>query len=154
VPGGNYFSCARTGLPAQVWCWGENRFNSLGANLPPPAGNPTEVALSAQEMTIGFGHVEGGDDHACAKLNDSVLVCWGGNETGQLGSAPVLDGGLPPTVVYSNVASFSAGYQHTCALTNDNQLLCFGANPMGELGDGTTTPHATPTLVAPACPVP
>jgi alpha-tubulin suppressor-like RCC1 family protein len=148
---GNYFSCARIGQ-SQAWCWGENRFNSLGANLSSPSADPSEVALTSEQMTIGFNHVEGGDDHACARLSNSLLYCWGGNETGQLGIPAVLDGGLPPTLSYSNVASFSAGYQHTCALTNDNQIFCFGANPMGELGDGTTTPHSTPTLVAPACP--
>ncbi len=151
---GNYFSCAHTGLPAEVWCWGENRFGSLGSIINQTSANPSQVALSPAQETIGLNHVEGGDDHACIRISNSDLYCWGGNESGQLANVVVpTDGGtILPTLVYSDVAIFSAGFQHTCALTNKNDLLCWGANPCGELGDGTTTPHSAPTLVQQACP--
>jgi alpha-tubulin suppressor-like RCC1 family protein len=37
---------------------------------------------------------------------------------------------------------------HGCAVRDDGSLLCWGDNFAGQLGDGTTTPRASPVLVA------
>jgi alpha-tubulin suppressor-like RCC1 family protein len=40
-----------------------------------------------------------GDGHACARLADGSVACWGANESGQLGDGTTLDRHLPTFVI-------------------------------------------------------
>lgn len=105
--------------------------------------------LHAQVPLTDVIDVAAGALHACGLKTDGTVVCWGGNEYGQLGNDTTTDS-LVATPVHGldNVISVEAGGAHTCALRSDGSLFCWGDNARGQLGDGTTTTRLTPTLVS------
>ena len=101
-------------------------------------------------------HVECGNYHTCAVLNDDTIKCWGRNDQGQLGigstddisdgldsngdsemgdalAAVDLGTGLTAKSVYC------APYAYTCALLSDDTIKCWGKGNYGQLGQGNTT---------------
>jgi alpha-tubulin suppressor-like RCC1 family protein len=106
---------------------------------------------------IGLGSGSGvvkialGSNHACALRADGAVLCWGGNQYGQVGS-DTSGGVLPPTVVSgfgpgAGVIAIAAGNEHTCAVKSDQAVYCWGRNTNGALGDGTASNRDVPTLV-------
>jgi len=100
-------------------------------------------------------HVECGNYHTCAVLNDDTIKCWGRNDQGQLGigstddisdgldsngdsemgdalAAVDLGTGLTAKSVYC------APYAYTCALLCDDTIKCWGKGNYGQLGQGNT----------------
>jgi len=76
---------------------------------------------SVVEITAGY-------HHACARLQDETVVCWGLNESGQLGDGTDHDTRVPTkTVNLSNVVQIAAGGWHTCALRRDGGVYCWGS---------------------------
>jgi hypothetical protein len=69
------------------------------------------------------------------------VLCWGGNDQGQLGdgSNSKRDTATPVGYLRANTASLAAGDNHTCATGTDGTAYCWGANDLGQLGDGTST---------------
>jgi alpha-tubulin suppressor-like RCC1 family protein len=67
------------------------------------------------------------------------VMCWGNNDSGQIGDGtsdpykvvPVSVAGLP-----SAVASIALGALHSCALLENTTVWCWGHNAYGELGIG------------------
>jgi alpha-tubulin suppressor-like RCC1 family protein len=90
-----------------------------------------------------------GEKHSCVVLEDDTVLCWGGNEAGQLGRGTI--GGIQarPGVVtgLANVVEVVAGSDHSCARLRTGTVSCWGGNAAGQLGDGTITNRATPTNV-------
>jgi alpha-tubulin suppressor-like RCC1 family protein len=85
-----------------------------------------------------------GSIHACARLTDGTLRCWGNNSAGQLGGTPV-SAGRPVVVSLSNVTKVAAGADHTCAVAGGaREVFCWGGNANGQLGIGSTTASASP----------
>jgi alpha-tubulin suppressor-like RCC1 family protein len=80
-----------------------------------------------------------GDRHACARLADGDVYCWGENDQLQLGRV----GSDPsPTPLRVDVGGprahgLAAGSNHTCAALEDGRIACWGANGAGQLGPGT-----------------
>lgn len=94
--------------------------------------------------------VSAGFAHACAVTTEGGLVCWGANESGQLGIGTKVGSPVPVTVYASGsgVAKVAAGYSHTCAVFQNGQVACWGDNTTGELGvDTSGQPVLTPTLI-------
>ena len=88
--------------------------------------------------------VAAGGDHACAVADDGTLVCWGANESGQLGpNAAGASSPAPVRVLDSGVTAVAAGTAHTCAV-HVGTLECWGNNGSGQLGNGTTQGGPTP----------
>lgn len=128
----------------QVACWGRNFAGSLGHpgagfdNLCTDGsycnGNPTLVGsppITATDLVVGYYTV-------CAKLMDGTLVCWGNNETGQLGRNLPSDGTERPTPApvlgLSSVTSLSGQALATCAVAG-GAAYCWGQNNWGEIGN-------------------
>lgn len=93
-----------------------------------------------------------GDGHACALRVDGAVVCWGRNETGQLGSGFASPVEAPAAVrgLDAGVLQVVAGARHTCALLSTGAVSCWGWNAYGQLGSGPSTSTSTaavPTLV-------
>ena len=61
-----------------------------------------------------------GETSTCA-LDDSGVVCWGGNSFGETGVPPL-----------SNPKQISSGYVHTCAIDNSG-MVCWGDNSFGKI---------------------
>jgi alpha-tubulin suppressor-like RCC1 family protein len=146
VASADQHSCS-IGDNSSVWCWGSNQLGQLGrgeapATLQPPA--PVIGLLSAARIVLG-------DQHGCALLNDSSLLCWGTNVSGTVGNGSADNATAPVQVLDGVVAVGSSGdAKHTCAAKLDGTLWCWGNNDSGQLGapPETLIKSATPRQVA------
>ncbi|MCH7945114.1 MAG: hypothetical protein IIC73_03750, partial [Armatimonadetes bacterium] len=158
IAAGGSHTCALT-HSGEVWCWGANDQNQLGAQ---------EVAMSSVPLLVeGLGAVRqlsAGKDHTCAITDDLGVRCWGRNGFGQLGNG-AFDGSATPVDVcepgtstpdeageapcepLSDVLALSAGGGHTCVVVVSGEVLCWGINQDGELGDGTLKARNVPVFV-------
>lgn len=92
--------------------------------------------------------VSAGDYHACARVPDGTVSCWGLNSSGQLGNSSSVNALNPVSVEGITTATqVSAGGRHTCALLSDGTVRCWGDNSFGQLGNSTTTGSGTPVTV-------
>ena len=66
--------------------------------------------------------IEAGDHHTCALKTDQTVVCWGGNQYGQLN----VPGGL------GSVVQVNAGGEQSCAVKADGTMVCWGGYVHGE----------------------
>ena len=119
---------------------------SLGGGLFSPTRELVE--LTGQAISIAAGY-----DHACARLADGNVKCWGGfNENGELGDGTFTNPATPFTPVgvvnLANVAGIAAGGHHTCATLFSSTTWCWGDNDHGQLGNGTTSNSSIPQVVS------
>jgi alpha-tubulin suppressor-like RCC1 family protein len=125
------------------------------------AGYNTSIASASTPMVTqqtspvvslpAFSSVAAGDLHTCAVATDKTVMCWGQNDSYQLGtgstkslSTPTLVSGL------QNVASLALGGQHSCALDASGAVSCWGSNKYGQTGSRglrDRTPVGTPRTV-------
>jgi alpha-tubulin suppressor-like RCC1 family protein len=85
--------------------------------------------------------------HSCAVMS-GVVMCWGANSEGQLGSNS-RDRSRPPSIVGGgllNVTSIAAGGRHSCAVSA-GALKCWGQNQGGQLGLGNLVDQLAPQVV-------
>ena len=75
-----------------VSCWGSNQAGEVGDGTTNPRPRPKRVAgiSDAVAVNVSFGSFSGSSywsitPHACALRADGSALCWGGNESGQLG---------------------------------------------------------------------
>jgi alpha-tubulin suppressor-like RCC1 family protein len=98
----------------------------------PPFIPPRSVDTGCRKTV----EVAGGRFHACVRLDDGDVRCWGRNDTGQLGIAGdtmQLEPATPVNLGTGRTAvALAAGHQHTCAGLDNGHLRCFG----GEILDG------------------
>lgn len=116
---------------------------------------PTESkGLQRGQSTTAFAV---GASHACLRVIDGTLRCFGSDEAGQLGlgSEEGGDAGtvVPPTAPkvvpgLRGVEEIAAGGAHTCVRLDDGSVRCWGANDFGQLGDSTTTTRRSPIILA------
>ncbi len=152
---GYTYTCARK-KDGTAFCWGYNGDGQLGDGLfeteaqrpwPAPVLGSTGVPLT------GVAQIAAGMKHTCAVKVDGTVVCWGQNDSGQLGDgtmaepatlvrrfpAPVLVSAGGPAL--SGVAEVSLGQRQTCARTVAGAVLCWGAD------DATSPVRTSPTPV-------
>jgi alpha-tubulin suppressor-like RCC1 family protein len=129
-----------------VTCWGRNDDGQLGDGTLTPRSTGVRVLGLDDAIAIAAGA-----RHACAvRSGEGTVVCWGADDTGQLG-----DGGgsdqLAPVAVpgVSGATAVIAGAGFSCALLADRTAVCWGDDSDGELGDGAPSPTPrAPTPVA------
>lgn len=92
-----------------------------------------------------------GDRHMCGVTRDSLAMCWGANDVGQLGTTAVSSS--QQTVAPYEVSggrrwlAIGVGVEHSCGMAADSTILCWGANGRGQLG-GSGGASVTPAVVA------
>ena len=141
---GQGFTCARLAA-GSIKCWGENSSGQLGNN--------TQVNQPLPVNVNGLGDfvddIAVGTAHACAKLRNSKVQCWGDNAHSQLGTTTVVSNSLPIDVIGlpNNVSGVSTGKYHTCAWTLAGKVFCWGMNSTGQLGDESFIDRSVPVEV-------
>lgn len=81
--------------------------------------------------------VAAGGRHACALTSDGGVMCWGHNNSGQLGDGSNDDHLTPVEVtgLAGDIVAVAAGYHHNCALDTAGRTMCWGRNLDGQLGN-------------------
>lgn len=138
IAAGSYSTCVLRG-GGQVGCWGAGDHGQLG-NGQTNGDNAGALSVSGLDSAtqIAFGAI-----HGCAVRSDRRLVCWGGNERGQLGTGqasigtdqttPVLVPGIDDATA---VTTMNSG---TCVLHAGGTVSCWGDNDGGEVGQPIDT---------------
>jgi alpha-tubulin suppressor-like RCC1 family protein len=103
------------------------------------------ITFQAEEISIGAVHFCA---IGAAGEPGANLVCWGYNDSGQLGG-----GTVGPDYTYAVVSNgqldpgtwvdVATGGQHSCAIDSHGRLWCWGSNVLGQIGDGNGGPLAT-----------
>lgn len=110
---------------------------------------PTHGLPVARGTSVGLST---GGSHTCAVNVSGQLLCWGSNESGQLGSghSGLYKWNSTPTRVSTNLTftMVTAGESHTCATTSSGATYCWGAGYFGELGHGSLGEQAERTTPA------
>ncbi len=134
-------------------CWG---WNGNGQGDKNDRGDqPGEMGDALKVIDFGPGRtvLQIGIDnsHACARLDDNTVKCWGQQAEGNLGNgkpgfdavgdAPGEMGDKLPTVdlgVGRTAKRVSVGARHSCAILDNDKVKCWGSNMQGQLGLGDT----------------
>lgn len=127
-----------------VYSWGHNANGQLGdGSMDMFRATPARIP-----GLTNVAQVAGGGDHACARLGDGSVKCWGENEHGQLGDGTTMDRRSPVLVNgLTNVTGIAGLTDSTVAARADGSARSWGDNAFGQLGDGTTTDRLTPVAV-------
>jgi alpha-tubulin suppressor-like RCC1 family protein len=115
----------------------------------------SEVTLEADSVSwpgaearilsrYAFVSLSAGGDHACGLLRSGEVLCFGSNDSGQLGLPSDVTHSPSPTPVTTLpfLRSVEAGAKYTCGVSLDDETLCWGAVP------GRTQPSAAPVSLA------
>lgn len=126
VSSGSNWTCARR-RAGQIACWGDNAGGQLGngARGEPKRYEPVAMAGLAQVEELALGAA-----HGCARQKSGTVLCWGANDTGQLGSprsGAAVKGLLDATAI-------AMGARHGCAVRGKGDVACWGTNEFGALG--------------------
>ncbi len=146
VAAGANFTCARRDN-GTLWCWGNNAEGQLGTGT---AGGGSQTPVQVPSLGTAVTAVAVGYYHACARLMDNSLRCWGANDFGQT-SMPIGGNQPTPTAVAPlglSVVQVTAGVAHICALRSDRSVWCWGWNEGAQLGDGMMVTRHEPRVVA------
>ena len=153
--GGSY-NCAFL-VSGAAKCWGANALYQLGnANTNNLGDDSGEMGDALPALSFGANtavvDIVTGYEFACARLtvnSSPELRCWGSNDQGQLGFAPVAPSvplaSSTSILVSKPVLAVGAGRWHACAIHADGTVSCWGVNYYGELGLGlSVSNHPTP----------
>jgi alpha-tubulin suppressor-like RCC1 family protein len=150
------FACGIT-MAGDVYCAGENDAGQLGdgsmvGNGPVPVGGGqvfASVRAGGRRTSLFVG--EGLPNEitwlgsACGVTTDGSTLCWGANDSGQLGNGTRFDSNAPmPVSGGLTFSSVSVGYSHSCAVTAQGDSYCWGREGFGALGGGGGTTFNTP----------
>jgi alpha-tubulin suppressor-like RCC1 family protein/tRNA A-37 threonylcarbamoyl transferase component Bud32 len=115
------------------------------------AGSGTTTTRSGTDprpLAIRGGLATGGV-HTCQLTPEGTALCWGGNDSGQLGDGSASRRPAPVRVAAPEpLATMAAGVSHTCGIGVSGSAFCWGANAAGQLGDGSQSARSRPVRVA------
>lgn len=143
--------CARL-ADGGVSCWGSDGGGLLGRGSPAAITDkkklkPAKALLPVRGLK-GVVEVAAGAEHACARLADGAVMCWGRNHHGQLGDGTTKAKTTPVKVKdLTGAESLSLGAAHSCARFADGTVKCWGSSANGELGDPAKADHPEPFQV-------
>lgn len=102
------------------------------------------LAINSNAQSIAGGYY-----HTLTVCEDSTVMAFGGNFTGQLGNGTSSPSSIPVSVSGASfIVAVSAGDNFSMALKSDGTVLTWGNNNSGQLGDGTFIESNVPVLVS------
>lgn len=149
---GNHVCVLVGDADSTIRCWGYNYAGQLGNGTKSDAASPIEVVApklgGGYRRLMGATNVAVGGSHSCAIVSDahSYAVCWGKNNSGQLGTGTHTDSTAATPVMITparghpyplvDIDQIVAGGWHSCGVL-DTTLLgeCWGDNTNGQLGN-------------------
>jgi len=156
ISAGANFTCAAT-TNGEAMCWGEGSSGQLGGGVAASSPTPTAVTDSTGNAPLGgVVAISAGFENSCALANGGTVLCWGANNSGQLGNGNTGSASSVPVAVVNStgqspltgVLAISSGLDDTCAVTGGGAALCWGANGNGQLGNGNTADSSVPVNVS------
>jgi alpha-tubulin suppressor-like RCC1 family protein len=133
ITSGSYFTCAVTTVTASL-CWGGGGNGELGAGstntgltTPIASLDPAGTAPLTNMLTIAASC-----DSTCGVANDGTALCWGDNNSGELGDGSVTAGNsyLPVQVVSTsgsgtlgNIVELGTGENFTCSVNTTGGVV-------------------------------
>ncbi len=130
-------------VDGSAWCWGHNGWGQLGDGSKTHRSTAAQVLRAPGVPLTGVVQIAPGEGHTCALLEDTTVVCWGSNASGQLGIGEAVGSQLEyadhPVVNLTDVVEISSGGEHTCARRGDQTVVCWGRGEEGQLGDSSRT---------------
>ena len=136
-------SCGRL-ANGSVLCWGTNEYGQLGNGVTGPDSNVPVAVRGGYNFTA----ISLNGYHACGRLNNGSVRCWGLNNHGQLGNGGTTDSNVPVAVLggYNFTLIYSGG-AHSCGLLRNGTAMCWGDDQAAELGDGQWSDSSVPVTV-------
>lgn len=130
----------------RVRCWGLNGQGQLGYGNLDQIGDDETPADAGDVMLPGpAAQLTTGDTHNCVLTDAGDVICWGGNNSGQLGygnTNPIGDDEFPSTLDPVSVGAVNlqvaAGGSQSCSLGMAGTARCWGDAFSGQLGYGNT----------------
>ena len=156
ISAGSNFTCAVT-TTGNSSCWGEGVSGQLGNGNATGSVIPTVILDSTGKAPLGgVVAISAGFENACALTSGGTVLCWGANNSGQLGNGTTSSqSNVAVEVVDSSgqsalqdVVAISVGLDYNCATTASGSALCWGANGNGQLGNGSTANSGAPVAVS------
>jgi alpha-tubulin suppressor-like RCC1 family protein len=135
-----------------AWCWGENANGQLGDGTLVDAATPVQVMAQDGVALTNIAEIVMGEQHACARMMDGTLQCWGLNSSGQLGDGTTTTRAYPVEVLTAGGSPFVAAdltisVATMCAWDPIGGLFCWGGNADGEVGDGSLMDRSLPVAI-------
>ncbi len=132
-----------------VKCWGNGKRGQLGYGEGRSIGFRLDsTGLVKLPLNRKVDDICVGGMHTCVLLDNTDVVCWGGNkynDPGALGNGELRDWGESPDRLPSNAPKvelpgpakqITCGYRHSCALLHNGLVYCWGSGDNGRLGYG------------------
>lgn len=146
VNGGYTYACAT--FWGNMACWGKGDRLGYGTTSNIGDGHAGGVKMSSLGLlpfsdTLQAIAQFSTHDHTCVLTSQGKAMCFGANDSGQLGDGTVtlrtsvngLGYVTPPTV---SVIHVSTSLTATCVIVSSGSVICFGDNSQGQLGRGDT----------------
>jgi len=123
-------ACARL-VDGTVQCWGGNSRGELGTGDFFTSAQPASTVLGITNAV----YLASGGRHACARVADGSVLCWGQNDFGQLGTGDRAASATPVSaMVPAGASEVVSGADRTCTVYPTGDLWCWSK---GNLGNGT-----------------
>jgi alpha-tubulin suppressor-like RCC1 family protein len=139
IAGGEEHSLALLGN-GTVRDWGDNEFGQLGDGSSGEVQPESDVPVAVGGLGAATS-VAAGARHSLALLQNSTVMAWGNDESGQLGdgrAGPQYNRDRPIEAVMPGLAvtAIAAGEEHSLALLENGTVMAWGNDESGQLGDG------------------
>jgi alpha-tubulin suppressor-like RCC1 family protein len=93
ITAGNLHTCALTSA-GSVMCWGYNLYGQLGDGTTTDSNTPVAV----NGLGSGVVAIDAGTNFTCAVKASGSVMCWGRNQSGQLGNDAMTESHIPVEV--------------------------------------------------------
>lgn len=143
---GDVHACALL-VGGAVRCWGANQIGQLGNGTTTWSRYAVGVT-GINGSTSKAASISVGSAHACARITNGTLRCWGGNASRSLAAGSAYTGPfyttpllvkVSDTTPLAGVTQVDVGNGHTCAITGTGtaaRLWCWGISSNGQVGIG------------------